>query len=322
MASFNPNKVTQKDDETDQYFEFYNKFDETRGKALRKEWYNQATAAYIEARPRYPDNMVQAALKEANLWSEDNNKNCHILEVGCGPGTATISLVKMGYQVTAIDPAPQNCIAARKHCQEALGGDETMAAEKVTVVESTFEDFEYDPTKPISAILCPTSFHWISPEVACTKTAEILRPTKGCLLLWWAMPPMPMGKVCERLQDIFDDLGESELGRDMQKYSGKDFSKSHQERVYQSINTSGVYEVNDKPLQLQSASFRYTPEKFIRLLSTMSAYIALEKEKRLTLFERLRHRLLDICEEQGQKDMDLTGYFGFQCFWVKNDEVG
>ncbi|KAL3923064.1 MAG: hypothetical protein SGARI_006305 [Bacillariaceae sp.] len=223
----------------------------------------------------------------------------------------------MGYHVTAMDPAPQNCLAARKQCQAALDVEEaTAVTEQVTVIESTFEDFVLDSldknTPPVSAILCPTSFHWISPDVACTKTAEILRPTKGCLLLCI--------QICERLQDIYDDMDESKLGKDMQKYCSKDFSKNNLEGVYQGINESGQYEINHEPLELKSASFRYSPDRFITLLSTLSPYIALEEEKRLSLFARLRERLSGICKEMNQQELELTGYFGFSCFRVKSKD--
>ncbi|KAL3917203.1 MAG: hypothetical protein SGILL_004824 [Bacillariaceae sp.] len=312
-------------DENDADLHFYSKFDETHGKESRKEWYNQATAAYIEARPRYPKKMMLSALKEARLWGDTDDEEemlaNQILEIGCGPGTATVELVKMGYNVTAIDPAPQNCIAARQQCQEVLGVDsDADASDRVTVIEATFEDYQHDAnssTKPVYAVLCPTSFHWISPEVACTKTAAILRPTLGCLLLWWAMPPMPSTEICEQLQDIYDDLDESKLGQDMQRYCGKEFSQRSLARVYQGVNDSGLYEQNDKPLELQPQSFRYTPQKLITLLSTLSPYIALEEQKRLVLFDTLLLRLQGICKDQDQAELELTGYFGFQCFWVK-----
>lgn len=291
---------------TDDNLDFYKKFDETHGKESRKKWYNDATHAYVEARPRYPDSLVQDSLKQAKLLPVGKH---HILEVGCGPGTATLSLAKLGYKVTAIDPAPQNCIAARKQCQEF--------SENVDVVESTFEDYQHPTTTPISAILCPTSFHWITPEVACKMTAELLRPTKGCMLLWWALPPLPSQEICNQLQDIYDDLDESKLGREIRKYGTKEFCQPNLEKFREVLNESGYYQPNHTPLHLQSSTCYYSPEKFITLLSTLSPYIALSEERRLKLFERLLERLKTLCQESNQSELELTGFFGSQCFWVK-----
>ncbi|KAG7369486.1 methylase [Nitzschia inconspicua] len=290
---------------------FYSKFDTLHGKDSRKTWYNDATQAYMEARPTYPSHMIQRALQEANL-----DPPAHILEVGCGPGTATLPLAQLGFTVTAMDPAPQNCVAAREQCQEFH--------RRVTIVESTLEDYQHpDNLTPISAILCPTSFHWISLDAACQKTAQLLlqsNPTgrTGCLLLWWAMPPQPTLEICDRLQDVYDAMEESNLGRDMRQYCNQHQIIASLDAMRLRLNESGYYHSNDVPLRLEDVTFRYTPERYVTLLSTLSPYIALEETKRKVLLERILQRLHTICDEQETTELLMTGFFGTQCFWVKN----
>ncbi|KAG7345810.1 methylase [Nitzschia inconspicua] len=290
---------------------FYSKFDTLHGKDGRKTWYNDATQAYMDARPRYPSHMIRRALQEAKLYPP-----AHILEVGCGLGTATLPLAQLGFTITAMDPAPRNCVAARAQCQEFR--------HRVTIVESTLEDYQHpDGLSPISAILCPTSFHWISPDVACEKTAQLLlqsNPTgrTGCLLLWWAMPPQPTLEICDRLQDVYDAMEESNLGRDMRQYCDQHQIIAPLDAMRIRLNESGQYHSNDDPLQMEGITFRYTPERYVTLLSTLSPYLALEETKRKVLLERLLQRLHTICDEQGTTELLMTGFFGTQCFWVKN----
>ena len=292
---------------SDDPFDFYSEFDATHGKESRHSWYNTATDAYLDARPRYPDAMVQDALTQAKLTTTRPEQQ-HILEIGCGPGTATVALARLGYHVTALDPAPQNAAAAQRLCQEI--------SDTVQVIDTTFEEYNHhdDDASPVSAIVCSNSFHWISPDVACQKTAELLRPTQGCLLLWWTLPPMPSAEVCDAIQDVYDDLDLSKLGQDMRQYGLQAFCETSFQNVGQQVNDSGYYQINKDPLRLQPSTYQYTPKKFITLLSTLSPYIALPEEKRATLFERLEQRLNSVCPNP---EMELTSYFGFQIFWVK-----
>lgn len=288
--------------------DFYKKFDQTHGKETRKTWYNDATEAYIQARPRYPDALVQDALKQARLVPVKED-GC-ILEIGCGPGTATVALARMGYRIHAMDPAPQNCAAVRRQCEEF--GD------KIRVSESTFEDYQHPKDAPkISAVLCPTSFHWVNPDVSCRKTAELLRPSKGCLMVWWAMPPMPSEEICDSLQEIYEGLQLPNLQQQVKSYSSKEFSQPALAKFQTQINESGYYQPNHVPLNLEPTKSLYTPERFVLLLSTLSPYIALQEETRTKLFEQLTVRLKELCEKNNQKELELTGFHAAQTFWVK-----
>ncbi|MCL1463089.1 hypothetical protein [Argonema galeatum] len=52
----------------------------------RKHWYSPAAEAYNQVRPCYPDELIDRVFEVAKLSS-----NSTILEVGCGPATATTS---------------------------------------------------------------------------------------------------------------------------------------------------------------------------------------------------------------------------------------
>src|SRR5689334_24607823 len=63
--------------------------------------FEQAAEAYDRTRSGYPEELVSEMLETASL-----NHGGRILEIGCGTGQLTRSLVGHGFLITAIDPAP------------------------------------------------------------------------------------------------------------------------------------------------------------------------------------------------------------------------
>lgn len=74
----------------------------------RKNWYSPAAEAYNKARPRYPKDLIEQVVEVAQLSTDSK-----ILEVGCGPGTATVALAKpavgiapLGCSIICLEPNP------------------------------------------------------------------------------------------------------------------------------------------------------------------------------------------------------------------------
>jgi tRNA G46 methylase TrmB len=57
----------------------------------RKNWYSPAAEAYNKARPIYPQDLIRQVVDVAQLSSSSK-----ILEVGCGPATATVAFAQLG----------------------------------------------------------------------------------------------------------------------------------------------------------------------------------------------------------------------------------
>ena len=56
--------------------------------------FDQVASVYREARPGYPDALVDDVVSHADLKPNDR-----ILEVGCGTGQATMSFAKRGFPI-------------------------------------------------------------------------------------------------------------------------------------------------------------------------------------------------------------------------------
>ncbi len=142
--------------------------DVQRGRRHRQRvLFDDVAELYAATRSGYPAEIVDFAIRTAGLVP-----GAAVLEVGCGTGQLTASLVGRGFEVTALDIGPSLVAAA----QLALG------ASAATFVASSFEDFAA-PEGSFDLIVCATAFHWIDPDVRFSKSARLLRPGGWLALL-------------------------------------------------------------------------------------------------------------------------------------------
>jgi SAM-dependent methyltransferase len=120
--------------------------------------FDTVAAEYDRHRPTYPGELVDRACRAGGLSAGDR-----VLEIGCGTGQLTRSLVARGLRVTAVEPG-QNLIS--------LAG---RAAAGVEFVNRRFEEAEL-PGEPFSAVFSAAAFHWVDPDVGWRKVARSLAP--------------------------------------------------------------------------------------------------------------------------------------------------
>ena len=73
---------------------------------LKKAWYSPVAEAYQATRPSYPSDLIDKAIKAAKLSSSSR-----ILELGCGPGTATVAFAQLGCPMVCLEP--NGCVPFR-----------------------------------------------------------------------------------------------------------------------------------------------------------------------------------------------------------------
>ncbi|MEO0853084.1 MAG: class I SAM-dependent methyltransferase, partial [Cyanobacteria bacterium J06648_11] len=113
----------------------------------KRSWYSRVAAAYDRARPRYPDRLIARAVEVAELETGAN-----LLEIGCGPGIATLPFARLGFAMTCLEPSAAACDIARKRCQ---------AFPNVAIANTTFEEWDVTP-EHFDAAIAATSWHWVS----------------------------------------------------------------------------------------------------------------------------------------------------------------
>jgi SAM-dependent methyltransferase len=121
--------------------------------------FDEIAAEYDRHRPAYPDEIIDQACRVAGIGRGDQ-----VLEIGCGSGQLTRSLVARGLHVTALEPG-KNLIALARQNLENAG--------EVEFVNASFEDALL-PREQFQAVFCASAFHWVDPKVSWQKTADVL----------------------------------------------------------------------------------------------------------------------------------------------------
>ncbi len=118
---------------------------------------------YQRARPTYP----MAAVR----WMLEPAPGRQVLDLAAGTGKLTQVVVEAGYEVTAVEPAPEMLAELRA----ALPGVTALAgnAEQIPLADASCD-----------AVLVAQAFHWFEPQSALDEIARVLRPGGALGLAW------------------------------------------------------------------------------------------------------------------------------------------
>ena len=123
--------------------------------------FDEVAAEYDRNRPAYPDELVDAACELAGIGRGDP-----VLEVGCGTGQLTRSLVARGLHVTALDPGERLI---------SLTERKLRGAGRLESVNARFEDAAL-LSERFRAVFSAAAFQWIDPDVSWARAARLLAP--------------------------------------------------------------------------------------------------------------------------------------------------
>ncbi|MEO1132009.1 MAG: class I SAM-dependent methyltransferase [Cyanobacteria bacterium J06639_1] len=234
----------------------------------KRSWYSNVAAAYDRARPRYPNRLISRAVEAAQL-----SPGANLLEIGCGPGIATLSFARLGFAMTCLEPSAAACEIAR---------DRTRDFPNVAIANSTFEEWEIVP-EHFDAAIAATSWHWVSDPDKHHKIRTTLKP-HGTLILLWNTPPEPIAEIHAQLQDIYD-----RLAPELANFAGLDRHASHIATFGTEVKASGCFEaIASEEIAIPETIHG---DRYLDLLSTLSPYIALDESVRTGLFGELSDRL-------------------------------
>ena len=121
--------------------------------------FNEVAEEYERHRPGYPDALIDQACAVGGL-----DPGATVLEIGCGTGQLTRSLLARGLRVTAIEPGERLIARAR---------DQLGDAADVEFVNRRLEEASL-PHAHYSAAFSASAFHWVDPDVSWRATADAL----------------------------------------------------------------------------------------------------------------------------------------------------
>jgi ubiquinone/menaquinone biosynthesis C-methylase UbiE len=260
----NPNELTN----------WYQTF--TPDEEQRKSWYSSVAETYDRVRPKYPQELLDRAVQLAGI-----PKNGDVLEIGCGPGTATIGLAQMGFRlVFSLEPSLEACTLASQNCHEYSN---------VTVVNANFEEWPPGICR-FNAVVAATSWHWVAPKYKYLKAASVLKDG-GSLILIWNTGMKPPIEIFKSLTELFKEYIPT-----FAQYKSNE-SELTEMRIFanEAIN-SGLFSNLREESQLIEVN--YPIDDYLQLLTTYSPCIALSPQRRQELLEKMRSILERICDKK------------------------
>jgi ubiquinone/menaquinone biosynthesis C-methylase UbiE len=121
--------------------------------------FNDIAGEYDRHRPAYPDSLIDQACAVAGV-----GPGAPVLEIGCGTGQLTGSLLARGLRVTAVEPGDRLIARAR---------DRLHGLGDVRFVNARLEDVSLQHAH-YRAVFCASAIHWVDPDVSWRKAADAL----------------------------------------------------------------------------------------------------------------------------------------------------
>lgn len=139
-------------------------------------------AFYAEFRPGYPEEVWDLLIATAAVDGASR-----VLDLGCGPGTATVPLAKRSGHVTAVDLDPEMV----RHGRRLAEADDITNVEWMNIPAEQV-DF---PDDHFQLIVSASAFHWMDRTLVATKCQSMLNGSGVLALLG---NPTPLIQVRER----------------------------------------------------------------------------------------------------------------------------
>ena len=231
----------------------------------RRNWYSPVADIYYNARPQYPKELIDRSVVLAQLSSDAS-----ILEVGCGPGNATVAFAQLDFSMTCIEPNPNFYHLAQRNC---------TPYPNVAIHNTSFEEWELE-AKQFNTVLSANAFHWISPEIRYTKAAAALRDN-GFLILLWNLTPEPKYEVYQAIEEVYQAYAPSFV-----RYEGAEIQAEILRGFEQEVLNSGYFK--ELVVEQTACEVTYSIDDYLKLLST---HRGLEPQAEELLFAGLREKL-------------------------------
>ncbi|TSA28217.1 class I SAM-dependent methyltransferase [bacterium] len=234
-------------------------------KVSRKTVFDQVAKDYDEVRPGYPQKLIEDIISISAI-----PRDGRILEIGCGTGQATIPFAKRGYSMTCLDIGKELAALATQKCRHYP---------KVHIHTISFEDWQPE-FNSFDLVISATAFHWIPPEVAYPKVAQILKDS-GYIAIFSNLHPTPYTDFFQSVQKVYRDIvlewkdpGEGQSTEDKIKFTENCISRTC---LFKKVL-----------VKRYSLAKEYKTDQYIRLLNTYSDHRCLDQRRRSKLFSAIR----------------------------------
>jgi ubiquinone/menaquinone biosynthesis C-methylase UbiE len=244
--------------------------------------FDEIAAEYDRRRPAYPGELVDQACQVAGIGRGDQ-----VLEVGCGTGQLTRSLLARGLHVTALEPGPSLIALARQNLE---------GAGPVEFVNARFEEAALTHAH-FRAVFSASAFHWIDPEAGWQKAADVLAPGGTLALVQYCGIEEPRSKpdqdaVLAAMRKVAPEVAADwPVYRDLDAtLKGMEHRRGNVSEVWAWL---GSYDIGrdyagrlfgDVQVALTAPQLlEHTPDRLTAAIRTLSAYARLSPDQRQAL---------------------------------------
>lgn len=234
-----------------------------------KTTFDDVAQVYKEVRPGYPAQLFEDIVSLTGI-----PPGGRILEVGCGPGKATIPFAKRGYAMLCLELGQNLAALAAENCRAYPG---------VRIQNISFEDWPVEKAS-FDLFISAQAFHWISPEIGYAKATAALKDP-GSIALFWSQHPVSDTPFRRALDRVYRDKV-PQMADAAQKNSPEMLTK----RTVNDIDASGFYQ--KVLVKRYPWSEQYTADRYIKLINTYSDHRNLSDDTRQDLFVAV-HELIE-----------------------------
>jgi len=234
---------------------------------VRRHTFDRVAERYATARPGYP-NAVFDAIETVVP------PPARVLEIGPGPGQATLPLAERGYSVIGVELGRNMARVARRRL---------AAYPNVQIVRADFHDWRPSIPGSFDLVLAASAFHWIDDEIGLAAVSRALRANGWLALLWNHTVRGPARSRSRTFWDRTDELYRGHAPS-LVPYDGRAERRELDRRA--EIRRGGLFH----PAQRRSWRWRrqFSAEEYVQLLDTYSDHLAMPADQRGRLYDSLR----------------------------------
>jgi SAM-dependent methyltransferase len=225
----------------------------------RRRSFDQMVELYARARPAPPAALFDALAAYAPPPAD-------VLEIGCGPGNASLPLLERGFRIHAVELGENLAAFARQR----------LAGFPFTVDVGKLEDASLQ-SGSVDLVVCSSAFHWLDRERALRQVVKVLK-SGGALALIWGSPRRTAQ------DDLVDDAIQAAY-----RAHAPEISRQTVDRMGGKVDAIGQA-VRDTP-ELCAFEERLFPQthlfdrpRYLETLATFSDHATLPAEQRERLF--------------------------------------
>jgi len=228
-------------------------------RALHGSSFGAAAAAYAEYRPGYAEAAVRWALEPVRA-----SEPLRVLDLAAGTGKLTATLVRLGTEVTAVEPDPAMLAELRRE----FGS--------VRSLPGRAEDIPL-PDTSVDAVLVGQAMHWFDLDRAIPEIARVLTPG-GVLAALWNVDDDRVGWVATLAQ-----ISKGQSNVTLLRWRDR-VARARQERL--AAAGSGHFEPPDVA-EFENGQ-RRTADSLLATLATHSNFLVMEEPGRARLLAEVR----------------------------------